>query len=409
MTHDQSFTVSRFQNRNGVSSWRVSGYLAGVRLRKNFPTREEAAAEKSVLDLKVLQCAPGGIRSATTFLTDDQLREAETAFRRLAAKPKPLAFYLDYAFANYRAPEFDRPLDDAVTDYWASKERERDRGLISACQVESIEKELTLLKSHFPRCSVAQLTAAQLLVFCERGMPALKTQNNRRGILSTFFKFALQKDWIAKNPVEKVPHHRIAHRRGSAKTLSAQQSADLMAHVEGYRGGALVPYYALCLFAGIRPCLKTGEISKLRPEHVRLDTGIIRIEPEVSKVRMSRNVTIHPNLAAWLRAYPLERFPIIVPANFQNIRAKIAKQFGLLHDIMRHTFISMHVAKFRSMGEAALQAGNSESIIRKHYLDLKTPAEAEEFFGILPARQMPATEAAPLAFPPQPAALAATG
>jgi hypothetical protein len=44
----------------------------------------------------------------------------------------------------------------------------------------------------------------------------------------------------------------------------------------------------------------------------------------------------------------------------------------------------MFVGKFRSMGEAALQAGNSESIIRKHYLDLKSAAEADEFFGILP-------------------------
>ena len=51
---------------------------------------------------------------------------------------------------------------------------------------------------------------------------------------------------------------------------------------------------------------------------------------------------------------------------------------------MRHTFISMFVAKFRSVGEAALQAGNSESIIRKHYLDLKSAAEAEHFFGIVP-------------------------
>jgi hypothetical protein len=51
---------------------------------------------------------------------------------------------------------------------------------------------------------------------------------------------------------------------------------------------------------------------------------------------------------------------------------------------MRHTFISMFVGKFRSMGEAALQAGNSESIIRKHYLDLKTTAEADLFFDILP-------------------------
>jgi hypothetical protein len=98
---------------------------------------------------------------------------------------------------------------------------------------------------------------------------------------------------------------------------------------------------------------------------------------------MKRNVTIQPNLAAWLTAYPLDRFPII-PKNLQHTRAAVAKAFDLSHDIMRHTFISMHVAKYRSMGEAALQAGNSESIIRKHYLDLKTPAEAEQFFGILP-------------------------
>jgi hypothetical protein len=46
----------------------------------------------------------------------------------------------------------------------------------------------------------------------------------------------------------------------------------------------------------------------------------------------------------------------------------------------------MFVAKFRSLGEAALQAGNSESIIRRHYLDLKTTVEAEAFFGIRPQR-----------------------
>ena len=60
---------------------------------------------------------------------------------------------------------------------------------------------------------------------------------------------------------------------------------------------------------------------------------------------------------------------------------------------MRHTFISMFVAKFRSMGEAALQAGNSETIIRKHYLDLKSTEEAEQFFGVLPRHV--ATAAAP--------------
>jgi hypothetical protein len=73
-----------------------------------------------------------------------------------------------------------------------------------------------------------------------------------------------------------------------------------------------------------------------------------------------------------------------LPVGFRRLRLKFRKHFKLSHDVLRHTFISMFVGKFRSMGDAALQAGNSEAIIRKHYLDLKSPAEAEKFFNILP-------------------------
>ena len=44
----------------------------------------------------------------------------------------------------------------------------------------------------------------------------------------------------------------------------------------------------------------------------------------------------------------------------------------------------MFVAKFRSIGEAAIQPGNSESIIRKRYLDMKAAEQAEGFFSITP-------------------------
>jgi len=268
--------------------------------------------------------------------------------------------------------------------------------MLSECQLKDIRVRLECFTESFAGKSLSLLSRDSLSAHCQRGNPKPKTFNNRRGILFTFFKFAFMQDWVASNPLEKVPHLRVAHRRGSAQTLSATQAEALMRYVETREGGAFVPFFALALFAGIRPCLRTGEIFKLKPEHVRLDTGVIHIEPEVSKVRMKRNVTIQPNLAAWLRAYPLERFPI-VPANFQRHRARIAKEFGLTHDVMRHTFISMHVAKFRSMGEAALQAGNSESIIRKHYLDLKTPAEAEAFFGIMPTPTAATTATPPLA------------
>jgi integrase len=408
MKPDQSFAVSRFKNRNGAISWRVSGHLAGVRIRRNFKTREEAAAGKSVLQLKAIQGAAGGVRMASTFLTNDQLREAEGAFRRLAGSTQSLAFYLDYALASYRAPARARLLPEAVTEFLAVKSREREQGLLRRSQLDSIRQGLKVLEQHFPGVTLDQLSADRLAAHCQRGMASPKTANNRRGILATFLKFAFDQDWIAANPMTKVAKHRIAHRRGSAATLTAAQAEKLMRHVEQHEGGAFVPFFALALFAGIRPCVRSGEIAKLKPEHVRLDTGVIHIEPEVSKVGMKRNVTIQPNLAAWLRAYPLNRFPI-VPAGFQRDRAAIAKAFGLSHDIMRHTFISMHVAKFRSMGEAALQAGNSESIIRKHYLDMKTPAEAETFFGIMPAGHTGAATAETLPFPAQRAALAATG
>lgn len=92
------------------------------------------------------------------------------------------------------------------------------------------------------------------------------------------------------------------------------------------------------------------EILKLLPENIRLDTGVILIESEISKVRMKRIVAIQPNLAAWLRASTLNRYPIIFP-HLHAYRKHVAERFGLSHDIMRHTFIFMFVAKFRSMGE----------------------------------------------------------
>ena len=122
MNHTE-FAVSRFENRNGVASWRVEGGLYGLRIRRNFKTREAAAAEKAALDLKALQAA-AGLHAATTFLTEDQLREAESVFRRLAGRPRSLTCYLDYALASYREPELDAPLVAAVDEYFVTKRKD---------------------------------------------------------------------------------------------------------------------------------------------------------------------------------------------------------------------------------------------------------------------------------------------
>ena len=377
------FVINQFTNPSGEIVFRVSGWLDGKRVRKNFPTREEARAEADALEIQKVQGGTG-IRPTVTRLTEGQLHECEAVVRRLDGRPHSLSFYVDFALANYREPTTQKLLSEAVTEYEATKDHEREQDLLSEPHLVRLKRDLKRLQKHFPGATVAELTAPRLVEYFEARRAGHKTFNNRRGIVSTFLKFALQRGWITENPLAKIPQKRIRRRKGCAATLSAEQAKKVMAFIEAEYPAA-VPFFALCLFAGIRPCLRTGEILRLQPSHVKLAEGIIRIDGEVSKVREPRTVKIQPNLAAWLRAYPLVKFPI-VPTNLQHIREKAVEKFDLSHDVMRHTFISMFVAKFRSIGEASLQAGNSEGIIRKHYLDLKTTEEAKAFFRILPKR-----------------------
>ena len=86
----------------------------------------------------------------------------------------------------------------------------------------------------------------------------------------------------------------------------------------------------------------------------------------------------------WLEKYPIEDYPIIPTRRFRDLWVDVREQRKLTHDVMRHTFISMTVGAFRSVGDASLQAGNSEAVIRKHYLDLKSVEEADAFWKIVP-------------------------
>lgn len=380
-----NYSISRFSNRNGATSWRVSGLLGCVRIRRNFKTREEAAAEKAALEIKAQQIDSGD-QSVPTHLTEGQVREAEAVFQRLAGKKHPLAFYVDYALANYREPETQMSLKAAVAEYLAARERDVLQDQLSARQLANITWELKRFIGHLQGATVAELTVPMLVAYLEIGAVAAKSYNNRRGVLSTLFKFAFHRGWIAENPTPKIPVQRMRRKRGMANTLSPEQARNLMAKMEKYEGGRWVTYFALCLFAGIRPSVKDGEITRLRPEDINLEAGIIHVSAEVSKVREQRKVIILPNLSAWLRKYPLRK-PGFGVGNLVKRRGKIAKEFKLSHDVCRHSYISYFVAKFRSIGEAAIQAGNSEAIIRRHYLDLKSQAEAEEFFNILPTRR----------------------
>jgi hypothetical protein len=105
-------------------------------------------------------------------------------------------------------------------------------------------------------------------------------------------------------PAEPFDHQRARSRPrscGGHIVGEGKSPGVAMAFVEEHYPTA-VPFFALCMFAGIRPCLRTGEILRLQPSHFKPEANLIRIDGEVSKVREPRNVAIQPNLAAWLQA-----------------------------------------------------------------------------------------------------------
>ncbi len=383
--------ISKFTNRNGSLSWRVSGTVNGQRIRKNFSNRADALQVRELYEIQRLNQVANTRQVATT-LNPEQLREAERVFHGLLkGKAQSLTFAVQHFLDTWRDPAVEKSLSEAIEDYLKAKEAEVPK-IISRRQFVGIRRELHRLERELPENLLVLATSDNLKAYLDSPTQTLKTWNNRRGFLSTFFKFCLANGWIEANPVEQIPHYRIKHRRGTAETLTADETEKLMLFLEGYTGhkgtkkprpGIMVPYFALALFAGIRPDWKDGEIRKIKPHHINQETGVIHVEPEVSKVHEKRNVQIQLNLAAWLRRYPLERYQII-PPGCREMRLEIRKKFNLGHDILRHTFVSMLVGKDRSVSEAALQAGNSEAVIRKHYLDLKSKAEAGRFWAISP-------------------------
>jgi len=403
------FKITPFTNPSGQRVFRLSGSLNGKRIRENYKNRADAVTQRQTYEVERLNSAPEG-RTVWTTLSPAENRDAVAAMNSLKSRGSPfsLSFAVDYFLQNYRPPEHEKPAGEAALEYLEQRMRDSLRSFISDLQLKAIRSEMQWFKMVFGEKPVSSISLEELRNYLEnpknqpraRRKPpevsSAKTWNNRRGVLHTFAVYCVEKGYLAENIIAKLPQYKISNARSTAETLSTVQARDLMHFLEGYSGpdyrrpsvpqakGFLVPFFALALFAGIRPDWKHGEISKVGAEAVDFDAGVIRIEPSVSKTNEKRVIALQPNLRLWLKKYPLAEFPPIPQKNIDRTLREIRKKFSLGHDVLRHTYISMLVGAFRSVGDAALQAGNSEAVIRKHYLDLKGAEEADRFWSIVP-------------------------
>ena len=375
------FKITQFINRAGSTSYRVSGSINGKQIRRNFKTRGKAIVERDLLEVKRLN-ASQDIASVQTRLTRDQVTAAESAFRQLADRSllDAVNFYLD----NYREPKTDHTIESALPLFLGEMGNH-----VGEPQLNSLRHTVGKFSGAVAGKRIHEITTEDVKGWLDSLGIQKKTFNNYRGAIVQFLSWCKEKprEWILDNPGDDVKRFRKI-RMGTPKILTVAEITEFMRHAETYQGGRWALFFALAAFAGIRPGQRHGEMRKLHDlgpaNFIDMRNGVIRIEPEIAKTTDLRRITIQPNLMEWLLRYPPKTTPLI-PSRSNAQYALARKAFRMTHDILRHSFISYHVARFNSLGKTALEAGNSERIIRKHYLDMVTDKEADEFWRILPA------------------------
>jgi integrase len=128
-----------------------------------------------------------------------------------------------------------------------------------------------------------------------------------------------------------------------------------------------------------------AELARLDWNAVDLDRRHIEVRAGQAKTASRRLIPIPDNLVAWLTPLPRQG-KVIASCQFQKEVSALARalEVGWPHNVLRHSFISYRIAKVKSADQVALEAGNSATIIFKHYRELTTEDQADEWFGILP-------------------------
>lgn len=196
-----------------------------------------------------------------------------------------------------------------------------------------------------------------------------------RAILSGVFSTAVRRGWCAENPVRLVAAPKVVERE--IPILSKDEINRLIDTASRYENGICLPAVGLMLYAGIRP----HEVARLGWDAVDMAMGCIRVRPQHSKTGGARCVSIQPPLAALLKASLRARKARglgaagrICPRNWKVHWARLHKKAGFTHwqpDVLRHTFASHHLARFRSYAELQLEMGHrSAELLRTRYVNM---------------------------------------
>jgi len=240
--------------------------------------------------------------------------------------------------------------------------------------IKSIRNMANLFQKDFGQIRMKEITHDTIESYLEGKDLNNQTKKNLLNYLGQFFNWAIKKSYHHENPTKKVE---ITVQNGVPKFFKVSECVEIMKRAKDHD---MSSYFALCLFAGIRP----NEVERMTWANVDLDTKEIHLNPDQTKTKKGRLFTVSENCIEWLKS--LDRKQPLVNPNHKKQKSKVIDGLKCewINDGLRHSFATFHHAKYKSIELLRHDMGNSPNVIAKFYKGMIQSAEVEKFWNITP-------------------------
>lgn len=224
---------------------------------------------------------------------------------------------------------------------------------------------------------VRQLHVTHCREVIEKSWSTAPTRNKARRILHCLLAFAVRHGWAKENPVERILPLPVQERR--IRPLTLAQIGRLLRTLSCDEHRRCAAAVGLMLWAGVRP----AEVERLTWQDVDMEKGVVYIAAEHAKTGGARQVTLHAVLLEWLSMMCPVRVPFVsvVPRGWIRRWRDVRIAAGFRNwepDVLRHTFASYHVLKFRNYEMLQMEMGHSSAaLLRTRYIGLDSISRDE--------------------------------
>jgi integrase len=366
------FCITHYRDRKRPDlKWAVRTKLNGKWERKFFTTKSEAETHVDIKRVELLNQGKEGMAFPTALRVMAQ---------RCADKLNPFGATIDDATEFYmkhlQTEKQSVPVEQAVDELIADRQGQG----FSELYIRDLKYRLGRFAQAFAGRSVASITRDEIKTWLKSLGVGASTRNTFRRDVRTLFSFCSEeKKYRADNPA-KGKGLSAKKLRGEPDILTVEEARRLIANASP----DMLPYWSIGLFAGVRP----SEIRRLEWSAIDFEQKHIAVRAHKGEGK-KRLVKMEPNLIKWLRPYRKRSGKVVAPVNFRKESPADRAAAGLserwTQDIMRHSYASYWMAKFKNLHALAEQMGNSPKVVIDHYKTGVSEREAKAFWKIAPS------------------------